>query len=117
MTQEFENQLKQKFAELDEELPSSGFTPRVMSELLKPRRREHLLRSSAILAALAFLWFSFPNLKAVLRIAAASTHDLLYATSESLTALSHTPVVYIYGTALGGYLLLRLVRKLQIRLM
>jgi hypothetical protein len=50
MTREFENQLKRKFAELYEDLPVANFAPRVMSELLRPRRSERLLWSLAILA-------------------------------------------------------------------
>jgi hypothetical protein len=107
MTREIENPLKQMFADLDENLPSAGFTSEVMSELLKPRQRERLLRSSAVLAALAFLWLSFPHLDAGVRIVG----------SASLATLSQSPLVYVYGMALGGYALLWLMRRIQIRFM
>jgi len=117
MTRELENQLKQMFAELDEDLPVADFTSEVMSGLLRPRRRERLLYSSAILAALAFLWFSFPHLEAGLRIVVGFSRALFSVATESLADLSQSPLVYIYGTALGGYVLLWLVRRLQIRVM
>ncbi|HTC52615.1 MAG TPA: hypothetical protein VK700_11830 [Steroidobacteraceae bacterium] len=117
MTQDFENDLKRRFAALDEALPSAQFTSQVMSELHKPRRRERLLGFTAILAAVAFLLFSFPYLKAAAAMAAGSARTVLAATDVSLADLSHSPLLYIYGTALGGYLLLWLMRRLQIRLM
>jgi hypothetical protein len=117
MTRELESELKQLFADLDEDLPAADFTSQVMSELRKPRRRERLLWCSAILAALAFLWFSFPHLEAGLRIVAGLRRTLFDVASESLAALSQSPLVYIYGTALGGHVLLWLMRRLRIRLM
>lgn len=113
MTREVENQLKRMFARLDEDLPVADFTSEVMSGLRRPRRRERLLWSSAILAALAFLWFSFPVLEAGLRIVAGFPHTLFAAGSEWLWVLSQSPLVYVYGTALGGYLLLWMVRRLR----
>lgn len=113
MTRELENQLKRMFAELDEDLPVAGFTSEVMSGLLRPRRRERLLWSSAILAALAFLWFSFPVVEAGLRIVDGFPRTLFTVGSEWWGALSQSPLVYVYGTALGGYLLLWLVRRLR----
>jgi hypothetical protein len=104
MAPEFENDLKRMFARADEELPAAQFTNRLMSELLKPRRRERWLGAAALLAAVAFLWFSFPYLEAGLKVAVES-------------ALAQSPLLYIYGTALGGYALLWLVRRFQIRLM
>jgi hypothetical protein len=117
MTRELEKQLRQRFADLEEDLPVADFTSEVMSGVLRPRRRERLLWSSVILAALAFLWFSFPVLEAGLRIVAGFPGTLFAVASESLAALAQSPLVYIYGTALGGYVLLWLVRRLQIRLM
>jgi hypothetical protein len=117
MTRELENQLKQMFAELDENLPVADFTSEVMSGLLRPRRRERLLWSPAILAALAFLWFSFPVLEAGFRIVAGFPRTLFAVGSDSLAALSQSPLVYVYGMALGGYVFLWMVRRLQIRLM
>ena len=118
MTRELENQLKQMFADdRHEDLPGTQFTSQVMSEVLKPRRRERVLGSSAILAALAFLWFAFPYLEPRLRIVAGLPSTLFDAASESWAASSQSPLVYIYGTALGGYALLWLVRRLNIRWM
>ncbi len=117
MTPELESRLKQMFAELDEDLPSTDFTSKVTSELLKPRRRERLLRSSAILAALPLLWLSFSELEAGLRIVAGLPQVLFDIARGPLSALSQSPLLYIYGTALGGYLLLRLARLLELRLM
>ena len=117
MARELENQLKQMFAELDEDLPAADFTSRVMSELLKPRRRERLLWSSAILAALALLWLSFPDIEAGLRIVAGFPRVLFDAAEKTSAVLAQSPLVYIYGTALGGYVLLWLTRSLKIRLM
>jgi hypothetical protein len=117
MTQEFENQLKQMFAGLDEDLPAGQFAPRVMSELLRPRRREGLLWSGLILATLAFLGFSFAKLGPELRILAGVPHTLIDAANESGAALSQSPLVHIYGMALGACLLLCLMRRLGIRVM
>lgn len=117
MTRELDNPLQQMFAELDEDLPAADFTSEVMSGLLRPRRRERLLWSSAILSVFAFLWFSFPHLEVGVRIVAGFPHALLAVASEWLAALSQSPLVYVYGTALGGYALLWLVRRLQIRMM
>jgi hypothetical protein len=116
MTRELENRLKQMFAQLDEELPVPDFTSGVMSGLLRPRRRERLLWSSAILAALAFLWLSFPVLEAGVRTVAGFPRTLFGVASESLATLSQSPLVYVYGMTLGGYVLLRVVRRLQIRM-
>jgi hypothetical protein len=117
MTRELESRLKQMFADLDEDLPAAGFTSRVMSELHRPRRRERVLWSSAILAVLAFLWFSLPHVEAGLRSVAGFPRALFSVVSESLAAFSQSPLVYVYGTALGGYALLWLIRRLRIRLM
>jgi hypothetical protein len=88
-----------------------------MSAVLRPRRRERLLSSVALLAALTFLWFSFPALKAGFASVAESTRGVVYIAGESLVALVHSPLFYIYGAVLGAYVLLRLMRRLQIRLM
>jgi hypothetical protein len=117
MTRDLEPQLNQMFADLDEDLPSADFTSQVMSELLKPRRRERRLWSTAILAALACLLFVFPELAPDLRIVAGFPIILLSLADDSVAALLQTPLVYIYGTAFGGYVLLRLLRRLQVRLM
>jgi hypothetical protein len=117
MAQEFENQLKRMFAELDEDLPAAEFAPRVMSELLRPRQRERLLWSAAILAALAFLWFGYADLESGLRMVAGFPRILFAVTSETLVALSRSSLVYIYGIALAGYGLLWLMRRLGIRVM
>jgi hypothetical protein len=117
MTQQFENQLKRMFAELDEDLPAAQFAPRVMSELHRPHRRERLLWSAAILAVLAFLWVAFADLEAQLRTVAEFPRILFAATSELGAALSRSPLAYIYGTALAGYGLLWLMRRLGIRVM
>jgi hypothetical protein len=106
MTQDFENDLKREFAALDEDLPAPQFTARLMSELHKPRRRERLLAASAVLAALVFLGFSFPYLR---------TGVGMFA--ESLSGVSPSPLLYVYGTALGGYLLAWLMRRFPVRLM
>ncbi len=108
MTREIESQLKQMFADLDEHLPAADFTSRVTSEVLELRWRARLLWASALLAAVAFLWFAFPHLEAGIRIVVAG---------ESLAALAKSPLVYVYGTALGGYGLLWLLRRFQIRLL
>jgi hypothetical protein len=115
MTRELENRLKQMFAELDEGLPAADFTAEVMSGVLRPRRRERLLWSSALLAALAFVWFSFPVLEAGFRTVAGFPRTLFAVGSESLAALSQSPLIYVYGVALGGYVLLWLVRRFQVR--
>jgi hypothetical protein len=117
MTRELDTQLKQMFAELDEDLPVSDFTTEVMSGVLGPRRRERVLWSSAIVAVLAFLWFSFPYLGAATEIVAGFPRLLVALARESLAASSQSPLVYIYGAAFGGYALLWLVRRLRIRLM
>jgi hypothetical protein len=117
MTRELENSLKQMFADLDEDLPAAPFTRQVMSELLEPRRRERWLWYSALVAALAFLWLAFPELEAGINIVAAYPRTLFEIANESWAALSQSPLIYVYGTALGGYGLLWLVRRLQIRLM
>lgn len=117
MTPEHENRLKQMFADLEEDLPVADFSSRVMSEVRKPRRRARLLWSSAILAALAFLGFSFRDLEAGLRIVAGFPRAFLAVASEPLAALSQSPLIYVYGMALGGYVVLWLVRRLQIRVM
>lgn len=106
MTEDFENDLKRKFAALDADLSAAQFTSRLMSELHGQRRHERLLGSTAILAALVFLAFSFPYLRAGLGMFAAS-----------LAGNSSSPLLYVYGTALGGYLLLWLTQRLQNRLM
>jgi hypothetical protein len=115
MTRELENRLKQMFAELDEDLPDADFTAEVMSGLLRPRRSERLLWFSALPAALAFLWLSFPVLEAGFEVVAGFPRTLFAVGSESLAALSQSPLVYVYGVALGGYVLLWLVRRFQIR--
>jgi hypothetical protein len=117
MTQEFENQLKRMFAELEEDLPAAEFAPRVMAELHRPRRRERLLWSGIILATLAFGWFAFPDLEAGFRIVAGFPRMLFDVTGESGVALSRSPLVYIYGTAFVGYGLLWFLRRLGIRVM
>jgi hypothetical protein len=113
VTPELESRMKQMFAELDESLPGAHFTTEVMSALLRPRRRERLLSFSAILAALVFLWLSFPTFQAGLRIVAGFPHVFLPVARESLAALAQSPVVCIYGMALGGYALLWLVLRLR----
>lgn len=117
MTPELENPLRQMFAGLDEELPATDFTSKVMSELLRPRRRERLLWSAAVLAALAFVWFAFPDLETGVTVVAGFFRNAFDVAGDSLAALSRSPLVYIYGTALGGYALLWLTRRLRIRLM
>jgi hypothetical protein len=117
MTQEFEGQLKRMFAELDEDLPVAEFAPRVMSELLRPRRRERLRWSVTTLAALAFLWFAYADLEAGLQMVAGFPRLLFAVASESVAALSRSPLVYIYGAALAGYGFLWLMRRLGIRVM
>lgn len=117
MTREHEDPLKRMFAELEEDLPVAGFTSQVMSRVLRTRRRERLLWSSAIVAALAFVWFSFPVVLAGFRIVAGLPRTVFDVASESLPALSQSPLVYVYGTAAAGYVLLWLIRRLQIRLM
>jgi hypothetical protein len=110
-----DDELKQRFAELDEELPAGAFTSRVMDGLMKPRRRERWLWSCATLSTFAFLWFAFPYLQAGLGIVAEIPRTLSGVAREAFPALSQSPLVYVYGTALGGYALLRLMRRLQVR--
>lgn len=117
MTREIENQLRQMFVDLDEDLPSAHFTSQVMSELRKPRRRERLLWSVAAVAALTWLWFLFPELAPSLTIIAGFPGALFGFANESFAALLQTPLVYVYGAALGGYVLLWLMRRLELRLM
>lgn len=115
MTREIDGRLKQMFSDLDEELPAADFTSEVVSALRKPGRRERWLWASAILAALVFLWVAFPVLVAGLNRVAGFPQALFDFAVESFAALS--PLVFVYGTALGGYVLLWLVRRLQIRSM
>jgi hypothetical protein len=117
MARELENELKQMFADLDEDLPVAEFTSRVMCELHEPRRRERLLWSSTVLAALAFLWVSIPVIEAGLRRVAGLPRALADVAGESWAALSQSPLIYVYGTALGGYFLVWLMRRVQIRWM
>lgn len=117
MTRELESQLKQLFAAADVDLPAEDFTAGIMAELQRSYRRERLIRLSALVAPLLFLWLSWPSLGPMLRIAAEYASLLTEVAAESAVALSQSPLVYVYGTALGGYLLLRLVHRFQIRLM
>jgi hypothetical protein len=117
MTRALENRLEQLFAEADTDLPAEVFTAKVMSELRKQRRRQLLLWSSSVLAGLVFLWFSFSSFEPALRTVAEYPSIALDLVAESLVALSQSPLVYVYGTALGGYLLLGLMRRFHIRLM
>ena len=117
MTRELENQLKRMYADLDEDLPAAQFTSRVMLELHEPRRRERMLWSLAILAAVAFLGFTFSTFEPVVKAVAVFPRTLLDAVRESWVALWQSPLVYIYGSALGGYALLAVVRRFRIRWM
>jgi len=116
MTREIESQLKQMFTDLDEAFPTADFTARVMSRLLRARRRQRILGSSAVLAVLAFVGFSFPYLEGALGSVAAFPQALFDAVSEPATSLMNLPLVYVYGTALSGYLLFRLMQRLQVRI-
>jgi hypothetical protein len=116
MTREIEGQLKQMFAQLDEGLPAADFTSQVMSRLHKVRRTERLLLASAVLAVLAFLGFSFFYLESVVGSVAGLSEAVLDGATDSSATLIHSPLVYVYGMAMGGYLLLRLTQRLTIRL-
>jgi hypothetical protein len=117
MTQEIESRLKRMFAELEQDLPATDFAPAVMAELHRPRRRERVLWSAMLLAALVFLWFAFADLAAGFRIVAGFPRLLIAVTGESVAALSRSPLVYIYGMGLVGYGILWLMRRFGIRVM
>ncbi len=117
MTRELDDRLKQMFAELDEDLPAAGFTSEVMSVLRKPHRHRRWLWSSAVLAALACAWLSFPILLAGASGIAGLPHAVLDVLSDSLARLQRSPIAFVYGVALGGYMLLWLGRRLRIRAM
>ncbi|MEJ0005923.1 MAG: hypothetical protein WDM77_05915 [Steroidobacteraceae bacterium] len=117
MTQKLEEQLRQAFARSDESFPVSDVTPKVMSEVHKLRRRERLLWSSALVAAFAFLWFVFPDLQVGFRTVAGAADDIYEGMRESVVSWSRSPLAYIYGIALGGYVILRLMHRLRIRMM
>jgi hypothetical protein len=117
MARDLENELKQRFADLAEELPGADFTSDVKSALLRPRRRARLLWCAAVLAALVFLWFSFPHLEAGVSIVAGLPRTLLDVANESWAPVIHSPLLYIYGIALGCYALLSIAPRLKVRLM
>ena len=117
MTREIENELKQRFADLDEDLPVADFTTRVMTDLLEPRRRERLVWFAILLATLAFLWIALPVIAAGFRMVAGFPRIVSDVAGESWAALSRSPLIYVYGAALGGYVLIWLTRRLRIRLM
>jgi hypothetical protein len=117
MTREFENQLQRMFADAELELPAADFTARIVSDLQRPRRRERLIWCTSVLAALAFLWFSLPALEPALGVVAASAGVFPNAAIEAMVTLSRSPLVYVYGTALGAYLLVRLLNRFPLRLL
>jgi hypothetical protein len=114
MTTEFESELERLFADTDTELPDEEFTARLMAELHKPRRRERWIWSAACAVALALSWALFPTLDPVLRVVAGYPGELLDVVTKALVALSGSPLTYVYGTALAGYLLHHLVRRFHI---
>jgi hypothetical protein len=113
MTQELENQLKVMFTELEEELPAADFTSRVMWDVRQ--RGRDLLWCSAILGTLAFLWLAFPDFDIGLRLVAGLPPALFDFASESVPILTKSPLLYVYGVPLGGYVLLRLMHRFHIR--
>lgn len=113
MTREIENQLEGMLAAAAD-LPGDDFTARVMSDVLGPRRRERLIRVSGLLAALMFCCLLLWQLEPLLGTVAGSPRLLPRFAAESWRALSGSPLVCVYGTALGAVLLARLLRRLHI---
>lgn len=117
MTEEFDNELRQLFTDAHVELPAEDFTAEAMARLRRQVRRERFIWSSSAAAALAFLWLLFSNFDSALRIVTVFPSTFLDVAAESLVALSNSPLFYVYGVALGGYLLLTFLSRRRIRLM
>jgi hypothetical protein len=115
MTQEPQDRLKQLFAATDTELPGEHFTAEVMSELVKPRRRARLIWLSSVVGMATFLVFLLWNLEPLLGSLAVEPRVLLDVATRSWAVVSQSPLVYVYGTALAGHVLLKLVQRLELR--
>jgi hypothetical protein len=117
MTDEFESRLQRMFAEAEVNMPAADFAARIGADLRKSRRRERLVRCSRWLTALALAWLSLQLLMPALGALGASVTMLPGVITDSVVALSRSPLVYVYGAALGGYLLLRLAGRFHLRLL
>lgn len=116
MNREFEDQLRTLFSESRQELPDNEFLPRLRDDMRRRRRTQNLMWILGSILMLVSAWALGPLLQEGALMAATWVFALAHVAPEVVATTSRSALVYIYAGSLGAYLLVRALRRFDIRI-